>query len=48
MAWSLMIVDDHPELRRATCDLLSSDAFVVIGEAAALSPVNRLTRTHLH
>src|SRR5690242_11704087 len=34
MAWSLLIVDDHPDFRRAARDLLSSDDFVVVGEAA--------------
>ena len=34
MAWSLLIVDDHPDFRRAARDLLASDQFVVVGEAA--------------
>jgi DNA-binding NarL/FixJ family response regulator len=34
MAWSLLIVDDHREFRRAARDLLSSDDFVVVGEAS--------------
>lgn len=33
MAWSLLIVDDHPDFRRAARDLLASDQFVVVGEA---------------
>lgn len=34
MAWSLLIVDDHPDFRRAARELLSSDDFEVVGEAA--------------
>jgi DNA-binding NarL/FixJ family response regulator len=34
MAWSLLIVDDHPDFRRAARELLTSDAFEVVGEAA--------------
>lgn len=34
MAWSLLIVDDHPDFRRAARELLSSRDFVVVGEAA--------------
>ena len=34
MVRSLLIVDDHPDFRRAARELLSSDAFVVVGEAA--------------
>ena len=33
MVWSLLIVDDHPEFRRAARELLSSDNFVVVGVA---------------
>jgi len=44
MAWSLLIVDDHPEFRRAARDLLASDEFVVVGEAAgAVEAVNLAT-----
>ncbi|HSF37826.1 MAG TPA: response regulator [Nocardioides sp.] len=34
MVWSLLIVDDHPEFRRAARELLSSGYFVVVGVAA--------------
>jgi DNA-binding NarL/FixJ family response regulator len=33
MVWSLLIVDDHPDFRRAARELLSSPDFVVVGEA---------------
>lgn len=33
MVWSLLIVDDHPEFRRAARELLSSEDFVVVGVA---------------
>jgi DNA-binding NarL/FixJ family response regulator len=35
MARSLLIVDDHPEFRRAARELLTSSSFVVVGEAAS-------------
>jgi CheY-like chemotaxis protein len=34
MVWSLLIVDDRPEFRRAARELLSSETFVVVGVAA--------------
>jgi len=34
MAWSLLIVDDHPDFRRAAREVLSSPYFEVVGEAA--------------
>ena len=42
MAWSLLIVDDHSEFRRAARDLLSSDDFVVVGEASGAVEAVRL------
>ena len=42
MAWSLLIVDDHPDFRRAARELLSSDDFVVVGEAAGAVEAIRL------
>ena len=42
MVRSLLIVDDHPDFRRAARDLLSSDDFVVVGEAAGAIEAVRL------
>lgn len=42
MAWSLLIVDDHTEFRRAARDLLTSDEFEVVGEAAGAVQAVRL------
>lgn len=42
MAWSLLIVDDHPDFRRAARELLSSVDFVVVGEAAGAVDAIRL------
>ncbi|RYP85096.1 response regulator [Nocardioides guangzhouensis] len=42
MAWSLLIVDDHPDFRRAARELLSSPDFVVVGEATGAMDAIRL------
>lgn len=42
MAWSLLIVDDHPDFRRAVRALLSSRRFEVVGEAAGAAEAVRL------
>ena len=45
MAWSLLIVDDHPAFLRAARNLLASEVFVVVGEAAgAVEAVELATR----
>lgn len=41
MAWSLLIVDDHPDFRRAARELLSSRDFVVVGEATGAADALR-------
>ena len=41
MAWSLLIVDDHPDFRRAARELLSSPDFVVVGEATGAADAVR-------
>jgi DNA-binding NarL/FixJ family response regulator len=41
MAWSLLIVDDHPDFRRAARELLSSPYFVVVGEATGAADALR-------
>ncbi|GAA1955673.1 hypothetical protein GCM10009798_13640 [Nocardioides panacihumi] len=45
MAWSLLIVDDHPDFRRAARELLSSREFVVVGEATGATDAIRLAAT---
>jgi DNA-binding NarL/FixJ family response regulator len=41
MVWSLLIVDDHPDFRRAARELLSSREFVVVGEATGATDAIR-------
>jgi DNA-binding NarL/FixJ family response regulator len=44
MAWTVLVVDDHPAFRASACRLLELDGFEVVGEAGDGDTAIRLTR----
>ncbi len=45
MAWTVLVVDDHPAFRASARRLLELDGFRVVGEAGDAESALRLTRT---